>query len=71
MVRNKCAADWESSRAIPEELKMQMINELAANWDIDKRYPNLMKAIDNVFKSRFQEWNALQHNIKNHKTNRG
>ncbi|TQD75874.1 hypothetical protein C1H46_038593 [Malus baccata] len=45
MVRTKCAADWESWRAIPEELKMHMINELA-----------LYKAIDNVFKSRFREW---------------
>ncbi|KAB2630725.1 hypothetical protein D8674_008244 [Pyrus ussuriensis x Pyrus communis] len=38
---------------------MHMIDELNnnyANWDIDKSDSNLMKAIDNVFKLRFQEW---------------
>ncbi|KAB2597875.1 hypothetical protein D8674_000795 [Pyrus ussuriensis x Pyrus communis] len=56
-VRTKCAADWESWKAIPEELKMHMIDELVSNWDIGKSDPNLMKVINNVFKSRFQEWN--------------
>ncbi|KAB2608348.1 hypothetical protein D8674_011516 [Pyrus ussuriensis x Pyrus communis] len=56
LVREKCAAEWESWRAIPEELKMHMIDELATNWDIDKSNPNLMRAIDNMFRSRFQEW---------------
>ncbi|KAB2632790.1 hypothetical protein D8674_029037 [Pyrus ussuriensis x Pyrus communis] len=73
MVRTKCAADWESWRTILEKLKMHMIDELATNWDIDKSDPNLMKVINNVFKSRFWEWkfvmNALQHNSKNHKSN--
>ncbi|RXH83138.1 hypothetical protein DVH24_003636 [Malus domestica] len=35
---------------------MHMIDELASNWDIDKSDPNLMKAIDNAFKSRFRGW---------------
>ncbi|TQE14287.1 hypothetical protein C1H46_000206 [Malus baccata] len=56
MVRTKCDADWESWRPIPKELKMHMIDKLAANRDIDKSDPNLMKVINNVFKSRFREW---------------
>ncbi|CAN6547153.1 unnamed protein product [Malus baccata var. baccata] len=43
-------------RAIPKELKMHLIDELVPHWDINKSNPNLMKAIDNIFKSRFQEW---------------
>ncbi|CAN6558126.1 unnamed protein product [Malus baccata var. baccata] len=35
---------------------MHMIDELASNWDIDNSDLNLMKAIDNTFKSRFREW---------------
>ncbi|KAB2619901.1 hypothetical protein D8674_037467 [Pyrus ussuriensis x Pyrus communis] len=40
--RTKCSADWKYWRAIPDELKMHMIDELAAT--------------DNAFKSRFREW---------------
>ncbi|KAB2600184.1 hypothetical protein D8674_010455 [Pyrus ussuriensis x Pyrus communis] len=61
LVHVKCVVDWESWRAIPEELKMHMIDELAPNWDIDKCNPNLMKAIDNMFKSHFQEWKFDNH----------
>ncbi|TQD91340.1 hypothetical protein C1H46_023091 [Malus baccata] len=56
LVRVKCVADWESWRAIPEELKRHMSDELVPNWDIAKSNPNVMKAIDNMFKSRFWEW---------------
>ncbi|KAB2622776.1 hypothetical protein D8674_024958 [Pyrus ussuriensis x Pyrus communis] len=42
LLRTKCDADWDSWRAIPEELKMHMIDELVA--------------IDNMFKLRFREW---------------
>ncbi|KAB2604174.1 hypothetical protein D8674_037983 [Pyrus ussuriensis x Pyrus communis] len=51
-----CGVDWETWRATPEEMKMHLINELDPNWNIDKSNPNLMKCIDNIFKSRFWEW---------------
>ncbi|TQD75079.1 hypothetical protein C1H46_039386 [Malus baccata] len=35
---------------------MHMTDELVPNWDIDKSDPNLMKAMDDVFKSRCREW---------------
>ncbi|KAB2600114.1 hypothetical protein D8674_010385 [Pyrus ussuriensis x Pyrus communis] len=44
LVHDKCRVDWESSRAIPEELKMHLIDELAICF------------IDNIFKSHCQEW---------------
>ncbi|KAB2636113.1 hypothetical protein D8674_026647 [Pyrus ussuriensis x Pyrus communis] len=56
LVRDKYGVDWETWRATPEEMKMHLINELAPNWDIDKSNPNLMKCIDNIFKSHFREW---------------
>ncbi|XP_050106825.1 uncharacterized protein LOC126586165 isoform X2 [Malus sylvestris] len=43
---DKYVADLESRKAILEE----------PNWDIGKNNPNLMKAIDNMFKPRIQEW---------------
>ncbi|KAB2617239.1 hypothetical protein D8674_013108 [Pyrus ussuriensis x Pyrus communis] len=55
LVRVECVVDWESWRAIPEELKMHMIDELVPNWDIAKSNPNVMKAINNMVKSRFRE----------------
>ncbi|KAB2636105.1 hypothetical protein D8674_026639 [Pyrus ussuriensis x Pyrus communis] len=44
LVCDKCGVDWETWRAIPEEMKIHLINELATC------------CIDNIFKSRFQEW---------------
>ncbi|CAN6695413.1 unnamed protein product [Malus baccata var. baccata] len=52
LVRDKCGVDWESWKVIPEELKMHLIDEYALSY----YNPNLMKAIDNIFKSRFREW---------------
>ncbi|TQD98219.1 hypothetical protein C1H46_016173 [Malus baccata] len=56
LVRNKCSVDWESWRAVPEEIKTHLIDELEPDWDIDQSDPNLMKCIDNLFKSSFWEW---------------
>ncbi|KAB2625935.1 hypothetical protein D8674_017595 [Pyrus ussuriensis x Pyrus communis] len=55
LVCTRCVADWESRRAIPDELKMHLIDELVPNWDIDKNDPNLMKAIDNMFKQNYRK----------------
>ncbi|RXH69062.1 hypothetical protein DVH24_031395 [Malus domestica] len=56
LLRDKCSADWESWRAVPEEIKMHLVNVLEPDWDIDQSDPNLMKCIDNIFKSSFREW---------------
>ncbi|CAN6570643.1 unnamed protein product [Malus baccata var. baccata] len=56
LLRDKCSADWESWRAVPEKIKTHFVNELEPDWDIDQSDPNLMKCIDNIFKSSFWEW---------------
>ncbi|TQD86515.1 hypothetical protein C1H46_027908 [Malus baccata] len=43
MKSDMCASFWSDVGVLP-------------NCDINKSNPNLMKAIDNIFKSRFREW---------------
>ncbi|KAB2603119.1 hypothetical protein D8674_004124 [Pyrus ussuriensis x Pyrus communis] len=45
LVRDKCSADWESWRAVPEEIKTHLVDD----------DPNLMKCIDSIFKLSFWE----------------
>ncbi|KAB2626941.1 hypothetical protein D8674_020559 [Pyrus ussuriensis x Pyrus communis] len=45
-MHDKCNANWESWRAVPKEIETHLIDD----------DPNLMKCIDNIFKSSFREW---------------
>ncbi|TQD75131.1 hypothetical protein C1H46_039335 [Malus baccata] len=56
LVRDKCSANWESWRIVPEEIKTHLVDEFEPDWDIDQSDPNLMKCIDNIFKSSFRKW---------------